>query len=146
MSEKDNKILKILEDNARLSIQGIAKKTLIPVTTVYNRLKKLEKSGVIKRYTVEYDHSKIGKNTAAYVLLQVNYRLMKKMEKSQHELAKKIKSYNIVEEANLITGTYDILLKLRAESTEALNQFILNTLREMEGVEKTYTIVVMEEI
>ena len=67
IDEKDKKILEILKENSNLSTYKIHKKTLIPVTTVNNRIKKLNKLGVIKKYTIEIDKSKLGFNLAAYV-------------------------------------------------------------------------------
>ena len=67
MDKKDAKILKVLKENAKLSTQQISKKTLIPITTVHHRIKKMEKEGVINGYTTIVDNKKIGKNIAAYV-------------------------------------------------------------------------------
>lgn len=146
MDEKDQKILKILEGNSRLSIQAIAKKTLIPITTVYNRLKKLESTGVIKRYTIEYDNKKLGKTTCAYVMAQLDIAILKKSNLTEHDVAKKIRAHDLVEEADLITGEYDILIKLRACSTEEMNAYIVKQLREVESVARTHTLVVIEEM
>ena len=49
MDEKDEKILKLLKENSKLTTQQISKKTLIPITTIHNRIKKLEKEGIIKK-------------------------------------------------------------------------------------------------
>ena len=61
LDQKDKKILQILKENANLTTSQIAKKTAIPITTVHNRIKKLNKEKVIKNYTLNLDFEKIGK-------------------------------------------------------------------------------------
>ena len=73
LDNKDLKILEVLKVNSRLSTQKIAKKTLIPITTVHNRMKKLEKEGIIKGYTVILDYKKLGKPILSFILISVVY-------------------------------------------------------------------------
>src|SRR3990167_5232563 len=107
MDKKDEKILELLRENSKLTTHQISKKTLIPITTVHNRIKKLEKEGIIKRYTLELDNKKLGKNIAAYIHITVDYRLLKEIKISQHDLAKKLKQDESVEEAAMVTGGTD---------------------------------------
>jgi len=54
LDDKDWQILEILKDNAKLTSHKISKKTAIPITTVHNRIKKLEMNGIIKKYAPKY--------------------------------------------------------------------------------------------
>lgn len=146
MDEKDEKILKLLKENSKLTTHQISKKHLIPVTTVHNRIKKLEKDGVIKRYTLELDNKKLGKTIAAYINITVDYKLLKEMKMSQQELMKKIKQDESVEEAAMVTGGTDILIKVRVKSMDELDNFVTRHLRNIEGIEKTQTMVVLNEL
>ena len=146
MDEKDEKILKLLKENSKLTTQQISKKTLIPVTTVHNRIKKLEKEGIIKRYTLELDNKKIGKSLAAFINITVDYTLLKQIKMSQYELAKKIKQHESVEEVAMVTGGTDILIKVRAKDIDELNNFVTIQLRNIDGIEKTQTMVILNEI
>ena len=146
MDEKDEKILKLLKENSKLTTQQISKKTLIPITTIHNRIKKLEKEGIIKRYTLELDNKKIGKNIAAYIHIVVDYRLLKQIKMSQHELAKKLKQYEFVEEAAMVTGGTDIIIKVRVKDIDELDDFVTKKLRNIDGIEKTQTMIVLNEI
>ena len=76
IDEKDLKIISLLKENAKLSMQQIAKKTLIPITTVHNRIKKLEKSGIIKGYTINLDDKKL-QSISAFILVTVDYKFLK---------------------------------------------------------------------
>ena len=123
----------------------IARKTRIPITTVHNRIKKLEKEGVIKGYTVDLDNKKVGKPIAAYVLVTVDYRRLKELKRSEYELAQQLLRHPAVESSAMITGAADIIIKLRVGSVDELNEFVTVYLRNVEGVEKTQTAIVLNE-
>jgi DNA-binding Lrp family transcriptional regulator len=146
MNEKDKKILQVLKENSKLSTQKISKKTSIPITTVHNRIKKLEKKGIIKKYTVILDNKKIGRPISAYVLITVDYKLLKQIKKTQYDLIKKLKSSELVEEAAIVTGETDLITKVRVRDIEELDNFVTTYLRNVDGIEKTKTLVVLSEV
>ena len=143
MDQKDMKILELLQTNAKLTSQQISKKTLIPITTIHNRIKKMEKNGIIKGYTIKLNHKKLGKGVLAFVLITVIYVLPDGRRISQPELAKTIAALPAVEETHIVTGGADIIIKVRVEDVEELNRFIINELRNLEGVENTQTIITL---
>ncbi len=145
LDKKDEAIISALKENAKLSTQQIARRTRIPITTVHNRIKKLEKEGVIKGYTVILDNKKIGKPLAAYILITVDYKLLKKLKRSQYELAQQLLKHPSVESSAMITGAADIIIKIRCSSVDELNEFVTVYLRNVEGVEKTQTAIVLNE-
>lgn len=145
LDEKDLKILDILKKNAELTSSQISKKTGIPITTVHNRIKKLKQSGIIKNYTVNIDFEKIGKQLTAYILITVNQSMLGK-KISQHNIGKKLKLFEEVESADIVAGGTDMIIKVRAESMPKLNEFITEKLRNVDGIDKTQTLMVLEEI
>ncbi|MBI2141514.1 Lrp/AsnC family transcriptional regulator [Candidatus Woesearchaeota archaeon] len=145
LDEKDSAIVAVLKENAKLSTHQIAKRTRIPITTVHNRIKKLEKRGVIRGYTVILDNKKIGKPLAAFIMVTVDYKRLKELKRSQYELAKQLLRHPAVESSAMITGAADIIIKLRVENVEGLNEFVTVYLRNVEGVEKTQTAIVLNE-
>lgn len=146
MDWKDERILNVLKENSKLSTQQISKRVSIPITTVHHRIKKLEKDGVIKKYTVVLDPKKIGKPISAYILVTVNYNLLKQIKRTQHDLTKKLKSHDNVEEASMVTGGTDIIIKIRVKDIDELDDFVTKYLRNIEGIEKTQTTVILNEI
>lgn len=146
MDEKDEKILKLLKENSKLATHQISKKTLMPITTVHNRIKKLEKEGIIEGYTIWLNYKKIGRPIAAYTHIILDYKLMKEKKVSQHELAKKLKQHEFVEEASMVTGAMDIIIKVRVKDIDELDNFVTKYLRNIDGIEKTQTMVVLNEI
>jgi Lrp/AsnC family leucine-responsive transcriptional regulator len=145
LDKKDLKILKVLKENAKLSTQQISKKTLIPITTVHHRIKKLEKEGVIKGYTTILDRKKTGKDILAYILITVDYNLLKQKKLSQHDLAKKLRNYEVVDETAVVAGGTDIIIKVEVKDVDQLDEFVTKYLRNIEGVEKTQTMIALHE-
>ena len=145
MDEKDERIIDILKENSKLSTQQISKKASIPITTVHHRIKKLLRDGVIKKYTIILDDKKIGKLLAAYILISVDYKLLKEIKKTQHDLAKKLKIHPDIEEATTVTGATDIIIKVKVKDVEELDNLIEKYIRNLDGVERTQTSVVLSE-
>ena len=146
MDEKDKKILKLLKENSKLTTQQISKKILIPITTVHNRIKKMEKEGIINKFTIELDNKKIGKNISAYIHIVVDYKSLQENKITQHELAKKLKQNEFVEEAAMVTGGTDIIIKVRVGNIDDLDNFVTKYLRNINGIEKTQTMVILNEL
>jgi DNA-binding Lrp family transcriptional regulator len=140
---KDRKILNLLRKNSKLTSQQISRKTLIPITTIHNRIKKMEREGVIKGYTVILDHKKLGKGILAFILITVSYIMPDGKKISQAELAKKISRIPEVEEVHIVTGGTDIIIKVRVRDMDELNRFVIDDLRSLDGVENTQTIIAL---
>lgn len=143
IDQKDRKILKILKQNADYKIRKISQKTGIPVTTVHNRIQKLKQSGIIKKFTVELDQKKIGRPLSAHILVTVDYRELKAEGINQHQLAQKILKLPGAEEADVLTGEYDIIVSVQMKDIEELDPFLLKKPRNLPGVESTRTLVVL---
>lgn len=145
LDEKDKKILGVLRENAKSSIKEVSKRTQLPITTVHNRIKKMEKNGVIKKYTVVLDKKKLGKEISAYVLASIDHGALRKLKITSDSLLKKIRNYNNVDIADPITGEYDIIIKISVEAIEKLDTFVTKYLRNLEGISRTQTMVVLSK-
>ena len=146
LDEKDKKILKILEENARLTTAQIAQKADIPITTAHNRIKSMRKSGVIRKFTIVPDYKKLDRGLNAYILAKVSYRVKGELVVDQEELAKHIIAFPEVCNVAILTGPDDLLIQVRVKDVEALNQFVIKKLRDLAGIDGTQTMVVMQEI
>lgn len=146
MDRKDEKVLEMLKHNSKLTTSQIAKKTNIPVTTVHNRIRKMEQNGIIKGYSVVLDYKKLGRPITAYMLVSIIYTLPSGKKVQQEEVAKSIKRLGNVEEASIITGGADILARVRVKDIEELNDFVVRKLRSIDGVDKTQTMIVLSSV
>jgi DNA-binding Lrp family transcriptional regulator len=147
----DESIISLLKLDGSLSTSAISKKILVPITTVHNRIKKMVDSGIIKNYTIVPDYEKIGKSLTAYILITVNQNVVgpnhtthKKI--SQEDIARKVKGIFGADTVDIVTGSTDLIVKVRAKNTHDLNNLLTHKLREVEGVDKTQTMIVLEEI
>ncbi len=143
MDKKDKSILDLIKENCRLTTKQISKKLNIPITTIHNRIKKLERDGIIKGYIAVLDEKKLGKPIAAYILITVDYKILKEVKTTQQDLTKKLKNHEFVEEAAIITGKDDILIKVRVSNIDQLNDFVTKYLRNINGIDKTETMVIL---
>lgn len=143
LDEKDYKVIDILKENSNLTTHKISKKLNIPITTIHNRIKKLEKLGIIKNYTVNIDYKKLNLGITSYILVSVMYTLPSGEKVKQEHVAQQIKKLKGVEEVNIVTGGTDIIIKIRVKDVDELNDFVIKKLRAIKGVDKTQTMIVL---
>ena len=140
---KDLAILQIIQENSKLTANQIGKKINVPITTVFAKIKRMEEAGIIKEYRAILSADKINAATAAFILASVSYR---DSTLSQRDVAKEIAKFPEVQEVHIITGDWDMLIKLRGESVEAVGKFVVDKLRSIKGLEKTLTCMVFETV
>lgn len=146
IDEKDAEILRLLQKDCKISARKIADELRSPITTVYSRIKRMEESGIIKGYKAVLDAGKAGLGTLAFILVSFFYRREDRGASSQREVAKKIAMLPEVQETHIITGDWDILLKVRVKNVEELGRLVIDTLRTIKGVERTLTCVTLSTI
>jgi len=140
---KDEKILELLKDHAEYTTRQIAKKTLLPVTTIHNRIKKLRSEGIIRKYTVRLDHTKLGNNFVAYVLVSTNLDLLKRKNKTQYDLISDIRKFYFVERADIVTGGTDIVVIMRVKDVQEFDECMVKKLQMIEGINSTQSLIVI---
>src|SRR3989344_2006379 len=138
---KDCQILELLQENCTLSTKQIAQKVGSPITTVYAKIKRLEELGVIKGYTAVLDSKKLNMGTTALIFISFLYD---SDVMSQREAAAKVAMMEQVQDVYIVTGDWDILIKVRAKNVDEIGDFVIDRLRKLHGVEKTYTMFVFD--
>ena len=96
----------------------------------------MKQSGVIRKFVAIPDYSRLGRPVTAIILVSFMPGPV-----SQRELGEQISRLPRVDEVHLITGEWDIMLKVRAESMDELGKMVLDKLRAMKGVMRTVTCV-----
>ncbi|OYT62611.1 transcriptional regulator [Thermoplasmatales archaeon ex4484_30] len=135
IDEKDRAIISVLRKNARETTKDISKAIKLPRTTVSERIKKMVERGIIKKFTVTLDYEKIGLPITAFILVS----FLPNPEISQRELAKRISKMKNVYEVYIISGEWDLLLKVRGKNMEEVGSLIVDNIRAIKGVGKTMT-------
>lgn len=143
LDEKDVGILKLIQGDCKRSMKEIARKIGSPITTVYAKVKRMEDLGIIKDYKAVIDSKKLDKGTTAFIFVSFGYR-MPGVEKplDQREIGRRIAKFPEVLETHLITGNWDILIKVKAKDVDEVGKFVIDKLRKIEGVEKTLSCMV----
>lgn len=139
MDNIDEKILECLKENARQKASVIAEQISLSVSAVIERIHKLEKSGIIRGYTVVLDHKKLGNGLMAYVEVSLEH------PKYYENFTVRIKAHPGIMSCSYITGDFDFLLKVMTDSSEGLEK-IHREIKEIKGVMSTKTYFVLSNI
>jgi len=144
LDKKDIALLKELQTNCRQSLKKLSRKLNMSITTVYDRMKKLEKEGVIKECRAIVDHEKTGIPITTYTLVRIDYTHLLESGENQRDVARRLARFPNVLETHVITGDWDILLKIRGKSPKEIGDFVMTKLRKTKGVGRTQSITVWE--
>jgi DNA-binding Lrp family transcriptional regulator len=143
IDDKDQKILEILMEQGDCTTREIAKKTLLPITTVHNRIRKLKSEGVIKKFTIEPDYHKINKGFLVYVLISANIHILKEQKKTQYDIVKELKKREYIERADVVSGGTDIVAMVRVKDVADFDKVLLGKIQMIDGIEKTQSLIVI---
>ena len=130
MDKTDEAILRILEKNARTPFSKIAEELGVTESTIRKRVKKLIKSGYIKKFTVEC--GKINVITLVKILPNINVSYV----------GNKIKNVENVRKVQLITGEYDLIVSISCKNPEEASKTI-EKIRQVKGVGSTLSFFVL---
>ena len=138
LDELDLRIVALLNQDARKSYRDISKEVQASISTVSNRIRKLESEGVIMGYAPLIDESKIGFDVLAVVGVKIHKGRLLEV---QRRIAKDERVSHVFD----VTGEWDSIIVVRLKSTRELDAFI-KRLGSMEYVENTYTQVVLNVV
>jgi DNA-binding Lrp family transcriptional regulator len=142
IDKKDEMIIAELKKNARNSTKNIAANINIPRVTVHDRIQKMIEHGIIKSFNISIDYKKIGYTTEVFIFIS----FIPTPDVSQRELAKRIAKFPGVYEVHIISGEYDLLLKVRGKSLEEIGVIVVDKLRQLKGVGRTLTFACFETV
>lgn len=126
----DVQILRLLKQNAKISIKEIANKVGLSTTPVFERIKKLERTKIIESYTIKLNRDKIGKPLR--ILCQIS---LKEHSKSAIEVfEKEITELQEINECLHVAGNYDYLLILEMKDVQSYEQFLKDKLATMSNI------------
>ena len=138
LDEIDKKIIKVLQDDARTSLRKISELVKVSLGTVSNRVKKIEKNGVIKGYSVILDPDQIGWELNVVIGLRIQKgRLIEIQEK----IAKDSRVHGVYD----VTGDFDSMVIARAKNRKDLDDLSKNVL-SIDGVERSITHLVLNTV
>lgn len=137
----DHAILKELQNDGRISVADLARQIHLSPPAVYQRIKRLERAGVIRQYVALVDREAAGYDLLCFV--RVSLQQHTKESLSQFQTA--AEDHPAVLECYHTAGSYDLLLKVVVRNQKELERFVSDYLMSM-GVEKIETSLVLTEM
>jgi DNA-binding Lrp family transcriptional regulator len=138
IEELDRKILNVLNRDARMSFRRIAKVLKISPTTLYSKVRKLEKSGVLKGYIPLIDTESVGYNLTAIISLRVR-------QEKDIEVQKAIAKFPQVGAVYEVTGDWDLILVCYFKGRDDLTNFLKKEL-PLTNIERAMTYLVLNVV
>jgi len=132
------KILKILQRKARIPNVEVARQVGMAPSAVLERIRKLEKTGLIDGYEVRLNPERFGKGQVAFIQMQIDGRTRTK------KLADQLALLAQVQEIHFVAGRDSLLLKVRETDTRTLGRLVREEIAALKGVVSTQTTIVME--
>ena len=138
----DKKLLDLLQKDSKRTNKELSNRLNLSVTAVYERIKKLEKEGVISKYVTLVKKEKVEKTFVAFChikLVQHTQDYVIKFEKEVANLAEVLECYHI-------SGDYDYLLKVIVKDMDAFREFMVNKLTSINHIGSTHSMFVINEV
>jgi len=129
-AELDLAILRVLRDDSRKTLQEIGAIVGLSATSCWTRIKKLEAQGVIKRYTVDLDPTKLGYND--FVIVQLT--LESHTDETLYEFGRVLASIPEIQEAYLVSGDYDYYIRIAVRDTRDYERLLREKLYKIPGI------------
>lgn len=139
--ETDLKLLKVLAEDSSLTIKELAVRVNLSPSPVFERVKRLESSGYIKKYIALIDAEKLNYGLIVFC----NIRLKHHDKTIGHEFVTDIMRLGEVVECYNISGDYDFLLKVYAKDMKHYQDFVFNKLGSVKSIGSTHSTFVMCE-
>ena len=139
LDEKDLAILRLLQDNARITVKEIADQIHLSTTPVHERIKRLEANGVIKQYATLIDGTKVKKGLMVICYVSLNQH----SKKSGGQFIKLINELPDVVECYSISGEFDFMLKIVTEDMNSYYNFHVNKLSQADIISQVQSVFIM---
>ncbi|MCI0472160.1 MAG: Lrp/AsnC family transcriptional regulator [Ignavibacteria bacterium] len=131
----NKKILDLLQENSSITNAELAQKIGLAPASTFERVKKLEKSGIIRKNVALVDGEKVGKGTVVFVIINMAEHSVKSIK----ELAAHIKQIPEVLECHRLAGERDYILKIVTHNIQTYESLAINKLAKIPGIARTNT-------
>lgn len=138
----DIKILGVLQKDSKLTTKEIAKLVNLSPTPVFERQRRLEREGYIKRYTAELNPEKLGCNLIVFCSI----KLKQHTKENGFQFMEAINQIDTITNCYNISGDYDFMLKIYVQDMKHYQDFVLNTLGEIDAIGSLHSTFVIGEV
>jgi DNA-binding Lrp family transcriptional regulator len=141
MDEKDLELLRILEENSRLSAEDIATMTSLSNHEVENRIQTLEAAGIIMGYSAKINWERAGNGGVSAI---IELKVSPERDFGYDRIAERLSRFRQVKTLRLITGTYDLQLIVTGKNMQAVSRFVSEHVAPMDRIRETATHIIMK--
>ena len=142
LDKTDLQILRILQEDGRITVKELARRVHLSPTPVFDRMRRLEGSGIIERYTTVLNAAKMGQGFIVFCSVK-----LRRMGKDiANDFVARVKDIPEVAECYNISGEFDYLLKIYAPDMQYYNEFIINVLGTIESLGSIQSSFVMNPV
>ncbi|MBB3219323.1 Lrp/AsnC ligand binding domain-containing protein [Pseudoduganella umbonata] len=142
LDKLDRKILQILQHDGRISMKDLSEQVGLSVTPAIERVKRMERDGVITGYHARLDPAAIGATLLVFVEITLNQKSASHFEQFRREVLR----IPEVQECHLVSGDFDYLIKARIHQMAEYRKLLGDMLLNLPGAAQSKSYVVMEEI
>jgi Lrp/AsnC family leucine-responsive transcriptional regulator len=142
MDNTDKKLLSLLQTDAKQTTKALSLKLNLSVTAVYERIKKLDRDGIIDKYVAILNRSKIDKGFVVFCHLKLIQHTKEFLTKFESEVVK----LNEVLECHHVSGDYDYILKIAVKDMEAYREFLVTKLTTLDHIGSTHSTFMISEV
>ncbi|UKB85794.1 Lrp/AsnC family transcriptional regulator [Chryseobacterium sp. MEBOG06] len=142
LDDKDVQLLRLLQKNAKLTVKELAKEVNLSTSPVFERVKRLEQEGYVKRYAAVLDAEKL--NRGFTVFCQIKLKIHDRSV--GYDFVKEILEIEEVAECYNISGDFDFLLKVQVRDMKHYQDFVFNKLGSVDSIGSTHSTFVMAEV
>lgn len=136
----DEKIIDVLKENSRATASQISKTVNLSIPAVSDRIKRLEESNIIEKYTIKLNREKLGYKLMAFVFINID------SPPNIHGFRELVIEFSEVIECHHMAGEYDYMIKVLVSDTTELEDFLSNKLKSIKGVQKSNTLIALSTL
>lgn len=142
MDQTDKQLLHLLQNDAKQTTKELAVQLGMSNTAVYERVRKLEREGIIKGYTAIVDREKVNRSFVVFC----NIRLTQHTKENVREFEEEVTGLTEVQECYHVSGDYDYILKVHVANMEDYRNFMVTKLTDLKHIGNTHSIFMIGEV
>ncbi|MBK7427919.1 MAG: Lrp/AsnC family transcriptional regulator [Saprospiraceae bacterium] len=142
MDKIDLAILKILQENSKITNLDLSKKIGLSPAPTLERVKKLEQTGIVESYHAQVNAQSIGLNVKTFVLVSLAWQ----MENALDKFLDKVREIPEIVECYIITGEADFLMKIITKDIPSYEHILFKTLSQIEEIERLKTLMTLSTV
>lgn len=142
LDKTDTRILNLLQENAKYTHKQLSLKLNLSPTAVYERIKKLEREGIIRNYQANLNRKLLGRELMVFS----HIKLERHSQQNIADFERQISKLKEVHECFHVSGDYDYILKMTFKNMDVYRDFMVNKLTTIPSIGSTHSIFVINEV